>query len=352
MRYRTPKNIVVLAGGVVAGVAAMYLLDPAAGRRRREAIASAANSAVHHAGDAIYSAGDAVRDAAVTAGEKIGDIAARARRGGEHAIHAAAEAVTAATEAPASVFGPTTAATAIGMHRLVNSYHDSAHYLADRLDRLRGALDTETHTHAHAHRALHAGQALLAPVMMQAKSALSRFGGKAATRTVAKRSLLLIPIGVGGVACLAAGAGAMYLFDPDRGRHRRSEIREELVGAVRKIGHFARRRGRNVRNHVEGVAREVGLTSQPRISSRDYVSGEQLLLRVRAEIVRVSGTPRMIQVMTDSFGEVTLHGEIIDSERQPILTAVRRTPGVRHVVDRLRVQSTPGATPSAAQSAS
>jgi hypothetical protein len=235
------------------------------------------------------------------------------------------------------------------MRRLVNSYHDSAHYLADHLDRLRGALNTETH--ARAHRALHAGQALLAPVMMQAKSALSRFGGKAATRTVAKRALPLIPITLGGVACLAAGAGAMYLFDPDRGRDRRNGIREEFVGAVRKVGRFARHRGRNVRKNVEGVARQVGLTSQPRISSRDYVSGEQLLLRVRAEIARTSSSPRTIQVMTDSFGAVTLTGEVFASEHERVISAVRQIPGVRNVADGLRVQQTPGATPTAAQSA-
>ncbi|HEX4124149.1 MAG TPA: BON domain-containing protein [Tepidisphaeraceae bacterium] len=348
MRSHNPKNILSLAGGLAAGMVAggavMYLLDPSAGRRRRAAIAHATDYAVHHAGDVVHSAGDAIHDAAVSAGEKIGGVASRARRARQHATHAAGKAVATATAAaPAAVeLGRTSAAAATGLRRLVDSYHDSAHYLAERVDQFRDSLESSK-TASRPSRISRLARPLsaLAPIAAGAKSAITHFA--AAHARPAKRSLMLVPMTLGGVGCLAAGAGAMYLFDPDRGRDRRRGIRDGVVGMVGKVGRFARHRGRNVRGNVQSIAREVGLAPQRRISSQGYVSGEQLLLRVRGEIARTSGNPRMIQVMTDSQGIVTLTGDVIDSERARVIHAVRQTPGVHNIIDRLRVQPTPGA---------
>jgi hypothetical protein len=312
----------VAAAGLMAGGAAMYLLDPTAGRHRRAAISRAAQSAVHQAGEAIHHAGDTIHDAAISAGEKIGDLAAAARHATEQAALTAEEVAAFAAAAPAG------SAAAIGLRRLFDSYHDSAHYLARRIDNFRHALDNRT-----AAPASHAAQPYIAPAIARAKSALARIG-RSPTK-LAKPAVWLIPTSVGGVACLAAGAGAMYLFDPERGHARRTQIRDGAVGVVQSVGRFVHGRARNVRSNAEGIARQVGLTSQRRISSRDYVSGEQLLLRVRDQIARTCQYPRLIQVMTDTFGSVTLTGEIADSERDRLLAAVRQTPGVRQLVERL-----------------
>jgi gas vesicle protein len=227
-RMRNSKNILFVAGGVAAGVAAMYLLDSEAGQRRREAIADAANYAAHHAGDAIHSVGERI---------------------GEHAAQAAGAMAAAAP-------------TATGIRRLIGAYHDRAHHLADRFDQFRHAVEPQA---ARAARAVQAGQAMLVPVMSHARSALGgvAWGG----RKVAKGSLIIVPLTVGGVACVAAGAGAMYLLDPDSGRRRRKNIREGVAGGVCKVGRFARASGQNLRHHAEGMAREVGLISRPRVSN-------------------------------------------------------------------------------------
>src|SRR5690349_1098495 len=66
MRYRKSENTLALLGGAALGAMAMYLLDPEAGRRRRENLREAASDTLRTTGAAIAptleSLGESARD--------------------------------------------------------------------------------------------------------------------------------------------------------------------------------------------------------------------------------------------------------------------------------------------------
>ena len=70
MPHRTTENTMALLGGALLGAAAMYLLDPQAGRSRRESLSETA-------GDAFRAAGETVAPAFATLGDRARDISQR-----------------------------------------------------------------------------------------------------------------------------------------------------------------------------------------------------------------------------------------------------------------------------------
>src|SRR6185436_18760595 len=71
MRHRKTEDTMFLLGGALLGAAAMYLLDPEAGRRRREQLAETTNDALGRAGEAIGPAWDTLRDRAADYGSRF-----------------------------------------------------------------------------------------------------------------------------------------------------------------------------------------------------------------------------------------------------------------------------------------
>jgi gas vesicle protein len=61
----------------------------------------------------------------------------------------------------------------------------------------------------------------------------------------------------GGLALFALGAGLAYLFDPDRGRARRSYLGQQFVGRTNDVTDFARRTGKHWANKARGYAAEA-----------------------------------------------------------------------------------------------
>src|SRR3954470_9177394 len=64
MRHRKTENTMALLGGALLGAAAMYLLDPEAGRRRREQLAESTGDALGRAGEAIGPTWDRISEGA------------------------------------------------------------------------------------------------------------------------------------------------------------------------------------------------------------------------------------------------------------------------------------------------
>jgi len=60
-----------------------------------------------------------------------------------------------------------------------------------------------------------------------------------------------------GLAALAIGASAMWLFDPDRGRARRAWIGQKLQRTVNETGQFMRATGRHLANKGQGYYYET-----------------------------------------------------------------------------------------------
>ena len=135
------------------------------------------------------------------------------------------------------------------------------------------------------------------------------------------------------VAALMLGAGAMYLFDANRGARRRALLRDRGRHALRRVGEEAGKKARHLRNRARGVAAEA----RNRASHGDPVSDDLLAERVRAVLGRVVSDASAVAV-TVSEGRVRLTGTIELNELNPLLHAVERVAGVEEVHDALTVR--------------
>ncbi len=302
-RYRKTENTASLLGGALLGAAAMYLLDPQSGRRRREHLGEVAGSAAHDTAERLAPVWDKVstgaRSLAAGVAERAGDVASRASDlGSDVASHA--------SEAPASVRG-----------RLSNLGHE----LIDRARHLGRSASSHAEDVSDDASGWLSRRRRAAAEMIDPESHRSHATGYAAA----------------GVGTLLVGAGLMYLLDPQRGRQRRALLSDKATRFVNETGTAFRRSGRYLAGRAQGVLHQgAGMMrgSQP-------VSAEQLLQRVRSQLGHAVSRPGEIQVMTDADGIVTLSGNVMASEMDVLLSTVNGVSGVNQVVNRCEVQSTP-----------
>lgn len=132
---------------------------------------------------------------------------------------------------------------------------------------------------------------------------------------------------------LGLGAGLMYLLDPERGRRRRAAARGKATHALGAGRSALGRTSRDLAHRSRGLAAEAGARLHLRTET---VEDRVLEDRVRSKMGRFVSHPHAIEVLADD-GEVTLAGEILDSEAAGLLAAVRSVRGVRKVDDQLRV---------------
>lgn len=139
-----------------------------------------------------------------------------------------------------------------------------------------------------------------------------------------------------------AGAGAMYLLDPDRGTRRRALLRDQFVHAGHELedaGQDAAGRAADLRNRAKGAVAET------RGAFRSNGADDAVVeARVRAEIGRAVTSPGSILV--DVYeGRVTLRGPVLADEVDELVSAVEAVDGVGVVENRLSVQERAGSTP-------
>ena len=306
MRHRKTENTFALLGGAVLGAAAMYLLDPEAGRRRRETLAEAAGDALRATGDAVGPAWDSISERARDVGSRLSDRAGDAR-------DSARDAGSSAYDSARGMFGSAGDAvsgwaTSLGDWgrsfgrrasrgaRDAGDYaSDRARHLSDRARRLNPWHEEESHATAYT---------------------------------------------VAGISAAALGAGLIYMLDPNNGRARRARAADQLNSIVSQTGRTFRRGGQYVQdlvNRGRGAAHE---TSRRFGRGGERVPAEQLLQRVRSEMGHVVSHAGAIQVMADGDGVVTLSGNVLASEVDALLTAVNKVSGVTQVINRLDVQDT------------
>lgn len=139
------------------------------------------------------------------------------------------------------------------------------------------------------------------------------------------------------LGALAAGAAAMYFFDPNRGARRRAMVRDRAIWAARKTRDGAAALSCDLQNRATGAVSEVrGLFD------RAPVDDEVLDARVRAELGRVSSHPGAIMTLARN-GCVALSGPILASEHDQVVRAIGHVRGVCEVSDELNVyQSSEG----------
>ena len=301
-----------LLGGALLGAAVMYVLDPESGRRRRSQFGGLAHDALDTAGGAFGSAWDRAKDLSAAAaaaaaakaadlGDTLADRADDARSAGSHALHGAGSRL-------AGLAGSL-------LDRARHVGRDAAGRAHDTADDLAGRAASLSHP------ARHRLARMLDPDHV-------RGPGHAVGWSAA------------GVGTLVAGAAAMYLLDPDRGRGRRAWVGQKLTGFLNDTGRFCRRTGRDLANRARGTAHEA--RNLVPFGREEDTDGERLLARVRSQIGRVLTYPTQVQLMADANGAVTMYGRVPASEMDALLSSVRDVPGVSQIVNRLEVCSTLG----------
>lgn len=138
---------------------------------------------------------------------------------------------------------------------------------------------------------------------------------------------------------VAIGAGLMYLFDPDRGRRRRSLIRDQVVHGAHEIedmGGGIASHARHLKNRAKGAVMET----RGRLR-RDDVDDQVLEARVRSELGRLVPDPSSIQVSSE-HGRVTLRGHAAQTDYSHIVDGVQNVPGVHDVINRLEAREGAG----------
>ncbi|HMV85391.1 MAG TPA: SRPBCC family protein [Blastocatellia bacterium] len=139
---------------------------------------------------------------------------------------------------------------------------------------------------------------------------------------------------------LAAGAGLMYLFDPDRGRRRRALIRDAAVHIAHATDDALGKAGCDLNNRATGVVAQLNTASHC-----EEVSDDVLVARVRTRLGRTISHPHAIEV-TAQDGRVTLTGPIFTDEIKPLLDAVSCISGVRGITHQLDAYDEAGDIPA------
>lgn len=134
------------------------------------------------------------------------------------------------------------------------------------------------------------------------------------------------------VGGLLAGAGLMYLFDPDRGGRRRALVRDQATSARRRATRTLQTTFEDARSRASGTLAEA----QQRWRGED-VPDATLVERVRSRLGLVASEPSAIEV-TAREGCVTLRGAVERAELAAIVRAAKWTRGVRLVDDQLEVR--------------
>lgn len=135
----------------------------------------------------------------------------------------------------------------------------------------------------------------------------------------------------GFVMGVAAGAGLMYLLDPERGRRRRARMRDQAISAWSNLDDAMGTTARDLQHRAQGLVAEARSTFE-----RDDAPDQVLEARVRSEIGRVVSHPRAIDVRADQ-GRVTLSGPVLARDVDNLLACVRKVHGVKEVENRLDV---------------
>ena len=136
------------------------------------------------------------------------------------------------------------------------------------------------------------------------------------------------------IGAMGVGAALMYFLDPDSGRRRRAQARDQLVHGQRVLQDATQAMVHNAANHTRGTIRKL----QQRIAADEIVDDGVLLERVRAAMGHVIGDPQAIELRVHE-GCVTLKGPARAEEIEELVACAGRVRGVREVDNRLSVSN-------------
>jgi hypothetical protein len=311
------ENSMALLGGALLGAAAMYLLDPEAGRRRRHNLRETTGDALGRAGETLAPAWDSISEHARDLGGRIGAGAAafgataadRASSLGSAAADRAADARDSGADM-LSGWGDALGSFGRRFTKGARGYGRSA---ADSARDTRDSAWESTRDYAARARAMLPWQ----------KEEESHAGAYTAA----------------GLTAAGLGAAAIYFLDSTNGRTRRKVAADQATRVVNDCGRAFRRTGQyvtDIMNRSRGMAHQA----RSRFSPAGDVSPETLMQRIRSQMGHVVTNAGAISVMVNNDGNVTLTGRVLASELDALLATIHRVPGVNEIINRLDVQDT------------
>ncbi len=141
------------------------------------------------------------------------------------------------------------------------------------------------------------------------------------------------------VGILGIGAGVMYLFDPDRGRSRRTQLVSHLEGVVRRRVRRTTTETKQHAHYLEG--RLKGVVARARGEGRYHPESDVDLREHLRQVIHSLPVPTSDVTVDAVAGKATLRGQVRSSEEQAeIRKAVAAVPGVREVEDFLHLPGT------------
>jgi len=314
------RSMVSFIGGALAGAAAMYLMDPEQGERRRRMIASQAGDCMEGAKDLLQSGWERVSDYAGDVGHTIADKAHEyGSRISDMAHDSASDWSGRAQDAGASL-----ADTAGGWlsrgGKMLRSYGRQAQDYVPSTSDIRDNLSDY-------------GKSLWKQVRGQGED-LSYRARKQARSYLGERSPV-IPVTLTAIGCCAIGAGIMYIVDPRLGRARRAWLLDKSRSIVNRTGKSFYRTGRHMANKAKGAVAEA------RGAGEDVY--QELVERVQSSIKGLLNDPKDVQVSCDMSGTVTLVGRLASEQTDRVVRMVESVPGVQSVINRIeRIGSSSG----------
>lgn len=149
------------------------------------------------------------------------------------------------------------------------------------------------------------------------------------------------------IAVSGAGAAAAYFFDPDRGRARRAQARDQGTAFLRRRQQDAERKARYQSNVAEGQAVQAAGLGVPR--PEDDVEVVHAVKQVLARI----GVDTSDVTVESVEGRVTLRGQVDSRDSIARLEkAVSEAPGVTELQSFLHLPGTPAPNKATALRAS
>ncbi len=133
------------------------------------------------------------------------------------------------------------------------------------------------------------------------------------------------------IAGLALGAAGMYLLDPQQGRRRRAQLRDQAASRARDVRQTSQVALRDLRNRAQGVRAQMWSSVAP-----GAVPDRVLVSRVRSKLGRYASHPGAIKVEADR-ARIVLRGHVPAAEHLTVIRAASGVRGVRRVDDRLTV---------------
>jgi uncharacterized membrane protein len=131
------------------------------------------------------------------------------------------------------------------------------------------------------------------------------------------------------------GAGAMYFFDPDRGRRRRAGVSNQAIRLGHEAEDFWHKGCRDLTNRGRGFAADVR-----RFLTSEAVDDNVVTARVRAVLGHCVHDARSVDVQTLN-GTVTLRGTVRPGEPERLIPIIESIGGVRDVQSGLSIAGAP-----------